>query len=520
MKNLNKYYPFKLTEEQEQLTEALIDFIESDDEVFILKGYAGTGKTSIMLGLVKYLGEQKMPFMLMASTGRASKVLSEKAHYPASTVHSAIYVLQIIESKKNKKDDDEPSYRVAFRQKRPNPIHNTIYFVDESSMLANTLQKGGNFMFGSGYLLNDLFTYKGPGKIVFIGDPAQLPPVNVKFSAALSKNFFANNFDVGIREFSLEQVMRYKKHSGMYFNTTHLRNVIISKRFPPLSIKTSEFDDMEVYYHENDLVKSYYQTIKRIGVDNTIYITFTNKTAAEVNHKVRVHLWGVNKVAQLQINESLMVARNNYLYGLNNGDLITVDAIDAKTEKKAGLTFKKITIRIHDPQQGGLVLKEVMIINDLLHIPSRDLNLEQDMDLLKNYFGRMRYAAEEIYEAWLSVQNLNKEEAMIRLDRLAAEKKIQINAETLVEKNTSKNRFIKQVAFHNMQTDPYLNALRVKYGYAITCHKAQGSEWPHVFIHFEKSLSYLDKENLYRWTYTAISRAENKLHLLNSYYLY
>jgi hypothetical protein len=519
MKDLSKYYPFRLTDEQNRLINELLDFFESDDEVFILKGFAGTGKTSLMLGLVKYLGENHKPFMLMASTGRAAKVLSEKAGYPASTIHSSIYVLQIVETGRKGSGDDEISYRVTFKQKQPNPIRSTIYFVDESSMLSNRLQQSGNFTFGSGYLLNDFFSYKGPGKVVFIGDPAQLPPVNAKFSAALSKNYFANNFDIGIREFSLKQVMRYHNNSGMYYNTNNLRAIIQTKRFPPLSIKASGFDDMEVYYHENDLVKSYYHTIQKTGIDSTIYITFTNKAAASVNRKVRVHLWGQNKVSQLQVNESLMVARNNYMYGLNNGDLVTVDSIDDHKERKAGLVFKKITVRYFDPQQGS-VLKNVMIISDLLDIPGRDLSLEQDMELLRNYFGRMHKAAGEIYALYLSVQNGDETEGKIKIDKWAHKNNIKVNTDLIFEKQLSKKKLAKMIAYDNMQTDPYLNALRVKYGYAITCHKAQGSEWQQVFIHFERSLSYLDREALYRWAYTAISRAEKKLHLLNSHYLY
>ena len=517
-----KYYPFELTEEQKELVDELLDFFESEeDNIFILKGYAGTGKTSIMLGLVKYLSEMKRPFYLMASTGRASKVLAEKALYPASTLHSSIYIMQIVEIPPHQRKNDDMMYRVGFKLKNSNHSSDTIFFVDESSMLSNAYQRGGNFVFGSGYLLDDFFRFKGPAKVVFIGDPAQLPPVNVKFSAALNKKFLESNFEPGVREFTLKKVMRYSPDSGMNYNTNHLREVITSKNFPPLSIKASGFDDMEVFNHENDLIKKYYETIKQSGVDNAIYITFTNKTTSFVNRKVRVHLWGPSKVNQLQINESLMVARNNYLYGLNNGDLITVDSIDSKVIKKAGLSFRKITIRVSDPDPAkGVIVKEVMIIDDLLYSDGRDLSMEQDMDILKNYFGRMSHLAKEIYETLVAIQHLEAEEQVEKINLLAHEKKVKLDAYSLSQKLPSKNKFIKKMAYDNMQTDPFLNALRVKFGYAITCHKAQGSEWENVFIHFEKSLSYLDRENLYRWTYTAISRAEKKLHLLNSSFIY
>jgi superfamily I DNA/RNA helicase len=161
-----------------------------------------------------------------------------------------------------------------------------------------------------------------------------------------------------------------------------------------------------------------------------------------------------------------------------------------------------------------------MIINDLLHFTGRDLSLEQDMEILKNFFGRMNHIAKDMYEIFIQIQDLDEEEKIKQIEKTANKKEVKVDAVSIAKKLPSKKKFIKKLAFDNMQTDPYLNALRVKFGYAITCHKAQGSEWQSVFIHFEKSLSYLDKENLYRWTYTAISRAEKKLHLLNNQYIY
>ncbi len=514
-----KYYPFSLTDEQKVLFEALLAFFASDDNVFIVKGYAGTGKTSIVLGLVKYLEEQKRPFYLLASTGRASKVLAEKARYPASTLHSAIYVVQIAEVKPKYKGG--PEYRVGFKLKSPNPISNAIYFVDESSMLSNSFQKGGDFVFGSGYLLTDFFRYIGEGKVVFIGDPAQLPPVNAKFSAALSKTFLTEHFGLRVREFFLKKVMRYAKDSGMYFNTSMLRNVVESSHYPPVSLKASGFRDIERFRHENDLIKRYYDTIQKYGVDNAIYITYTNKTAAFANRKIRIHLWGTQKAQKLQVNESLMVVRNNQAYGLSNGDLITVDSIEKHVTRRAGLTFQNIAIRVPDPDpQKGMVIKNVMILTDLLDDIQRDLSYEQDMALLKDFFIRMRHTAHSIYSSVSQMQGVDEEAFQVRIEQLARKNKVILGAGNLSQSLPGKNAFTKQLILENMRTDPYLNALRVKYGYAVTCHKSQGSEWPHVFIHFERALGYMDYENLYRWVYTAISRAGKKLYLLDTSFIY
>ncbi len=519
MKNTENYYPFKLTEEQEELVKRLLAFIRSDEKVFILKGYAGTGKTTIMQGLVKLFGEQKKPFALMASTGRAAKVMSQKARFPAATVHGSIYALQIVELPKKDEKAEEANYRLTFRLKMPNFNERVVYFVDESSMLTNSLQSGGSIAFGSGRLLDDLFKFAGQGKVVFIGDPAQLPPVNSKFSAALSREFLTSTFDLKVTGFELKQVMRYRQDSGMYYNTSLLREVILSNRFPPLAIKAHGFDDIQVYKHDNDLVSKYYEVIKTIGVDSAIYITLSNKQAALVNNKIRAHLWGYKNTAFLKSGESLMVARNNYLYGLNNGDLTVVDNIENEGIKKAGLEFRYITISVTDPDpEKGQILKRVLINVDLLSSNNRDLSASQDTELLQNYFGRMRVIATEIWELLNQVTDVEKRRSILgeKIKRFD----INLDVDSVIEKAPSKKSLIKSIAYDNMQTDPYLNALRVKYGYAITCHKAQGSEWPEVFIHMERSMFYFDKENQYRWAYTALSRAEKKIHLLNNQCLY
>jgi len=519
MESLDKYFKLTLTDEQKQLFNRILAFINSDKKIFILKGYAGTGKTTIMHGLVKYFGENKIPFTLMASTGRAAKVMAEKARFPAATVHGTIYVLHIVEMPRQGEKSDDANFRISFKMKMPNMNKKRVFFIDESSMLSNHLQKGGNIAFGSGRLLDDLFSHTGNGKVVFIGDPAQLPPVNSKFSAALSEDYLSTTFDFTIETFELKKVMRYNENSGMFYNTTALRNVIMSRQFPQLSIKAHGFDDITVYYHDNELIKKYYEVIKTKGVDSAIYITLSNKQAAIVNSKVRIHLWGYKNTTPLKSGESLMVARNNYLYGLNNGDLVTVDSVEKKTTRKAGLTFLHINIRVaHSDPEKGLVIKRVLIMADLLSMNSRDLSAQQDMELLANYFSRMRKIALEVYEILNATTTIEKRRA--QLEAKIKKAGILFDIDDVLGQTPSKKALIKSIAYNNMQTDPYLNALRVKYGYAITCHKAQGSEWPEVFIHLEKSMFYLDKENQYRWAYTALSRAEEKIHILNNICLY
>jgi len=506
--NPHNYYSFRLTDEQEELTGRLLDFFDSyDEDIFIIKGYAGTGKTSIVKGFVKYLGENSRPFELLASTGRAAKVLAEKTNFPAATIHSTIYKMELVETGKD-------NYRIYFKLKEPNTNPKMIYFIDESSMLTNHIQGDGNIAFGTGRLLDDLFRFTGEGKVVFIGDPAQLPPVNSKFSAALNKNYLEQTFKKMVSVFELRQIMRYSGDSGISFNAKKLREQINSGFFPPLSIKAHDFNDIEVSFQDNDLVKKYYETIKRTGVESAVYITLSNKQAALVNQKVRSFLWGYNNLSQIRTGEALMVVRNNYLHNLSNGDLVIAGDIEGSTKKVAGLTFRNIQITVTDPDpKKGLVIKNVLIIDDLLSSPTRDLGMEQEKILLKDFFIRMTTAAGEIFE----LMTRGQPEALIK--EVLRRNNIKNSPES-INKFNSKSALARFIIRENMPSDPYLNALRVKYGYAVTCHKAQGSEWQHVFIHLERSMFYLDKENQLRWTYTALSRAEKKLYILNNYCLY
>jgi hypothetical protein len=515
----NSYYSFKLSDEQRIVHERLIEFFNSEKQVFVLKGYAGTGKTTIVHGMVRYLAKQRRPFLLMASTGRAAKVLGEKSRFPAATVHGSIYALQIIEGTKKEGEDEGQNYRIVFRMKMPNISNRAVFFVDESSMISNILHSGSTIAFGSGRLMDDLFSFVGPGKVVFIGDSAQLPPVNSKFSAALDPEYIQSVFGKQTDVFELKQVMRYKTNSGMYFNTKWLREQILKRSFPPLSIKALGYSDMIVYKHENELINKYYETIRGQGIDSAIYITLSNNQATEVNHRIRALLWGYKNTVPIKSGESLMVARNNYLYNLSNGDLITIDSIENEEIRMANLVFRYVHIMVTDPDPArGKVMKRVLLNMDLLSSAGRDLSAEQDMELLRNYFGRMHAIGAELYELMNRTHNLEE-----RRNALAARLmhfKLQLELDQIIEKPPTRKALTKQLSFENMNIDPFLNALRAKYGYAITCHKAQGSEWPQVFLHLERALFVIDKENQFRWVYTALSRAEKNVHLLNNMCIY
>lgn len=467
--NSSKYFDISLNDEQQQAFEKIKRFFQNNDQrVFILKGHAGTGKTTLVKGLIKYLKDQEIKSVLLASTGRAAKILREKASVPASTVHKHIYDFE-----NDELDDKIKIRKLSFRLIKNLDKDNAVYFVDESSIISNQKVKATFLNFGTGMLLTDLLYFCGKRKIVFVGDPAQLPPVNCKFSAALNEVYFNKKFNIRPQSTNLTQIVRFSQNSGIYHNTNHFRNSIQSSTFPMLSVKASNFGDIQVHHNLQEMVRHYVERIRATGVENCIFINLSNKENTYVNNLTRSYLYSKRKAMQFNKNESLMVVRNNYLHDLLNGDQVLVRSVSPKTEYRAGLRFREAEL-MHVSESGGNVIN-AKIIENLLGMNTSDLDQEQEYKLFLDFVIRMR--------------------------------KIGLR---------SKDQKFKEM----MMEDPYLNALRVKYGYAITCHKAQGGEWQEVFIQFERSMFFFPKENIYRWAYTAISRSTEKLHLLDNRCIY
>ncbi len=465
----SKYFDINLNGEQQKAVEKLMQFFEQPGKrLFILKGHAGTGKTTLVKGLINYLKKQEVKSVLLASTGRAAKILSEKASVPASTVHKHIY-----DFASDQLDDKIKIRKLTFKLIKNLAKENTVYFVDESSIISDHKVKATFLNFGTGMLLTDLLYYCGNRKIVFVGDPAQLPPVNCKFSAALSESYFNQQFSINPQTSNLTQIVRFNKSSGIYHNTDHFRQAIQKGSFPMLSIKAKGYADIILHHNLQDMVRHYVERIRTIGVENCIFINLSNKQNNYVNNLTRSYLYSQKKAIQFNKNESLMVVRNNYLHNLLNGDQILVKSVSPKVEYKAGLGFRNAEL-MHINEAGGQVI-QAKVIENLLGMNTPDLSQEQEYKLFVDFVIRMR-----------------------NLGLRASDQKFK----------------------EMMMEDPYLNALRVKYGYAITCHKAQGGEWQEVFIQFEKSMFYFQKADLYRWAYTAISRSMKKLHLLDNRCIY
>jgi ATP-dependent exoDNAse (exonuclease V) alpha subunit len=493
----------------------MLKFFNNDKDVFIFKGYAGTGKTSLIKGVIKYLISVKHPYTLMASTGRAAKILSEKTNLQASTIHSYIYRPKITQANN---DSNNPTFRMTFDLAQNNDSSQTIYFIDESSMISNHAISGSALSFGTGRLLSDLFMFAGKRKVVFIGDTIQLPPINTKFSAALDKVYLKTNLGKKVKVSELTTVMRYGINSGIGWNTQNIRKTVNSGSYPYMSIRASEFDDSFIYNNEQEIVNEYTATIKRSGVNNTIFLVLSNFMVSRINNAVRARLFKQRRQNTLNKGESLMVIKNNYLYDVLNGDLIFYNHGN-EIVNMAGLEFIKVQLRTDAVGQGARLI-QAYIIKDLLLSSARDLSHEEEAKLMNNYYSRMTKIAEEVYSCITSSMT-NTKRAKEMVNELINEYGYNISVPDKIFNNQlSKTKLKKEMILANMQNDPFLNAIRVKYGYAITCHKAQGGEWQDVFIMFEYSLFKNDKESQYRWAYTAISRAAKRVHYLTNMCVY
>lgn len=458
IQQIKEFFSFQPTQDQEKALENLGAFLfsPSSDSVFILRGYAGTGKTTLVSALVKAMDQLKQKVVLLAPTGRAAKVFSHFSNHTAYTIHKRIY--------RQKKFDEESRFDLS-----PNLAKHTLYIVDEASMISNTTLERA--LFGTGRLLDDLmqYVYSEPTcRILFLGDMAQLPPVGDMESPALSTRA------VGVYGFSvmsseLKEVVRQSHQSGVLWNATVLRQHIVSESFYTIpSIKTSGFKDIQ-RLPGDELIETLDASYSRVGLDETIVITRSNKRANLYNNGIRNQI--LYREEELSSGDWLMVTKNNYFWAetckeldfIANGDIARVKRV-RNTREMYGFRFADVTLRFPDYESLEL---EVTVILDTLHIEAPALTREKNAALF--------YAVLEDY------QHIRR-----KPERMKAMKK-----------------------------DPYYNALQIKYAYAVTCHKAQGGQWEHVYI----DQGYLQEEALnadyYRWLYTAFTRATKQLYLVN-----
>lgn len=455
---IRRNFPYELTEDQEKAIDTMADFVVSRqlESMLLLKGYAGTGKTSLVASLVKTLSELKLKSILLAPTGRAAKVFSNYSNHKAYTIHKHIY--------RQKAFSNEPTgFLLA-----PNLYKDTIFIVDEASMITN--DSTNSYIFGSGRLLEDLiqYVYNGNGcRLIIIGDEAQLPPVVQTESPALSLDIY-KMYNLDVNTIRLTHVVRQEENSGILYNATTLREAIASNNtnyFPKL--QTKGFSDFKVISGE-DLIEEIDSAYRNGGIDNTIIITRSNSRATIYNNGIRNRV--LYREEELSAGDRLMVAKNNYYWANNlkemdfiaNGETVTIVKVRHIYEMY-GFRFADITVRFTDYD----LETDVKILLDTLQSNAPSLNKEQNDNLF--------YSILDDY------------------------------SETTTKAGKMKK----------MKNDPHYNALQVKYAYAITCHKAQGGQWDNVFLDLGYVSEDMIDESFYRWLYTAITRATGRMFLVN-----
>ena len=464
------------TKEQEKAISLLSDFLLSRerDSVFLLKGYAGTGKTSLLAALVRTMKQLQQRVMLLAPTGRAAKVLSSYAGAPAYTIHRKIY------RQKSITEMDVFQNDINLKQ-------DTLFIVDEASMIAN--ESGGGSIFGTGRLLDDLmhYVYSCDGcRLILVGDTAQLPPVGEEESPALSR-IMLEGYGMEVTELCLTQVVRQLEESGILWNATMLRRLIQDEElfsFPKLRGKT--FPDVRVVPGD-ELIESLYDSYRNHGTDGTIVVTRSNKRANIFNGGIRARILDYEE--ELSGGDLIMVAKNNYYW----------------TERARNLS--------KPPRKGES--EDLVGSEGLSFIANGDVAIVQRIRNERSFYG-FRFA-----DATLQFPDYEYKEmeVTVLLDTLQSEAPALTRQQQEALFNgvwedypelTNKRERMKC-----LRQDIYYNALQVKYAYAVTCHKAQGGQWEHVYI----DQGYITEEMLtpdyFRWLYTAITRATEQVYLIN-----
>ena len=451
------------TQEQDYVIDLWCKFLlqRSDDCIFLLKGYAGTGKTSLVGALVKTMKMLKQRVVLLAPTGRAAKVMGGYAETPAFTIHKHIY---------RQRTFGEEKFTAA-----PNLKENTLYIVDEASMIAN--EGLASSVFGDGRLLDDLihFVYSCNGcKLILIGDTAQLPPVGEMYSPALD-SCELGGYGLEIIEAELTQVVRQLNSSGILWNATRLRQCLCNGEDLPL-MRVS-FPDIKVV-PGNELIEHLEESYHNCGKESTIVITRSNKRANIYNMGIRNRILDYD--CELSGGDMIMVAKNKYLNGkdlIANGEMAIVERIRNERELY-GFRFADATIRLLDRNEytsdGDTDNEEAMpleldtvVLLDTLHTEAPALNREQQQMLFM-----------KVCEDYPELRN-------------------------------------KRDLYKAVKNDPHYGALQIKYAYAITCHKAQGGQWEDVYIDQGYITEDMLTEDYIRWLYTGITRATEHVYLVN-----
>ena len=458
-KLLSERFPFVATDSQKFWLESIVDFLYTPDKnvLYLLKGYAGTGKSTLIGHLVKLLSMANYKAVLMAPTGRAAKVIANYSGKKAFTIHKQIYFTKA-----------EKGSGVQFVLK-PNKYSNTLFIVDEASMIGDDRQSAK--LFENGSLLDDLMQYVYAGtncKLLLVGDPAQLPPVHLTISPALDGEYLENKFNKEVTEWELKEVVRQQKDSGILGNATQLRLQMNEEHLDSFLFDLSIANDVQRLQDGNEILELLDDALRNGGLEETVFIVRSNKRANLYNQQIRGRILFLE--ADLSVGDQLMVVKNNYFWlkpesdpgFIANGDLVKVLRILSHHELY-NFKFAKVEVQLVDyPDEKPF---ETVVLLDTLSSESPSLTYEEGNQLYQSVQEDYQHLSSK-YKRFLAVKN-----------------------------------------------NPYFNALQVKYSYAITCHKSQGGQWKNVFIE-QPYLPDGPDLSYFRWLYTALTRAQTNLYLV------
>ena len=475
---MDKQNKVNLSKDQEKVFSRLLDFIESKTQkVFILCGYAGTGKTTMMRHLIDELRKRNEMFSLHASTGRAAKILSNITGVNATTVHSLLYKFSdfnqnLDEVEKDVKMEKNGQLLLTFEMSVATSREKNVtkfYIVDEASMISDIEDVNpSQAVFGSGRLLHDLLSYDCFGKFIFVGDIAQLPPVKSSFSPALSVEYINNTYHVNTVYAELTKIMRQGDDNDLIKSASKIRQMFVH---PPLT-KWGKFP-MRNYSHiklrssQVELLNDYIEDIRRNGYRQATMIARSNSQCSILTRTIRPSLGFASPY--LCVGDLLMITQNNLISGLMNGDMVKVVQIGSRVQK-AGLTFLQVEVE----ELFTNLRYSQLLIEEIVYGLQTNLMQSQQQRLFLDFYYRMK-------------------------DKGIAQ---------------STKSFKDQ-----MMKDEYLNALRAVYGYVLTCHKAQGGEWENVYLDIPRNTAFNPNANTYQWLYTAMTRASDTLHIVNDFYI-